>query len=290
MEKIDIINKALIKLGCETATAVTDDTKDMRLINQVYDGIKKEELQKHNWIFAKKRATIYCEAIKMSAENLAEAAASDDDITLTVADNVITVTAAEAGASGNDITLASTNKKITVSGATLTGGDVQSKASGKITFASNITAGDIITINSMEYVAGTDFEIGTSEDTNEFELPQDCLLLLEVCGYGPVATAPYQYGAYKPYDVAGRYIYADKEKITVEYTADIDTNKLDVNFVNVFACAIAAELCEAITQSDSKTKIMYEKYALAVRDAKRINAIQMPNASISAGILELSRL
>lgn len=121
-------------------------------------------------------------------------------------------------------------------------------------------------------------------------MPQDCLLLLEILGYGAIATAPYQYGANKEYDLAGKYIYTNKDKITIDYIANIDESKLDINFINVFACAVAFELAEVITQSDQKVKTLYEKYLLALKCAKRVNAIQIPNQSVGSGIIERSRI
>lgn len=56
--KLEIVNKILIKLGCETVDSLLTDTKPVRLINDVYEYIKEIELQKHNWICAKKQAIL----------------------------------------------------------------------------------------------------------------------------------------------------------------------------------------------------------------------------------------
>ena len=192
--KLEIVNKILIKLGCETVESLEADTKAVRLIKEVYEHIKELELQRHNWIFAKKK-------VVLQPEN-----------------------------------------------------------------------------------------VDSEKFKKRFELPTDCLLLLEIEGFGAIATYPYQCGADKEYDVAGRYIYTNRDKIIIDYVANIDDSKLDVNFVNVFACAVAFELAEVITQSDQKVKTLYEKYLLAVKAAKRINATQMPNQSMGTGTLERSRL
>lgn len=194
MTKLEIVNKILIKLGCETVESLEADTKPLRVIKTVFDHIKKVELQRHDWFFAKKQVTLQPE------------------------------------------------------------------------------------------------EIDGEQFKKRFELPVDCLLLLEILGFGAIATYPYQYGSHKEYDIAGRYIYTNKEKITIDYIADIDDSKLDTNFIEVFCCAVAFEVGEVITQSDQKVKTLYEKYLLAVKAAKRINAIQMPNRSMGSGILERSRL
>ena len=106
--KLKMFNKTLIKLGCETITAITEDKKSVRAINEIYDDIVKEELQKHNWIFANKRAVLFANDILSTVENVADV--SVDDVVLTYNKNVLTITAASVGTSGNDIVIKSTNK------------------------------------------------------------------------------------------------------------------------------------------------------------------------------------
>lgn len=289
--KLKIFNKTLIKLGCETITAITDDTKSVRLINEIYDDIVKEELQKHCWIFAKKKAVIFANDILQTVKNVASV--SVDDVVLSYDKNMLVITAASAGTSGNDIVIKSTNKKVVCSGATLTGGTIDKKAVGTITFNSNMDKGDSITIGDTELVAGTDFSIGEQVEgffKRKFELPDDLLLLLEVDGFNALATYPYQYGAYKQYDIADRNIYCNKDVITVNYTAEVSEDKFDLNFVNAVCCRICYELAEVLTEDDQKKQTWMNEYLLAVRDAKRVNAIQLPNASLGAGIIERVRV
>lgn len=191
--KLNLFNKTLIKMGCETIKAISEDTKPVRLINEIYDDIVKEELQKHDWVFAKRRVT-------------------------------------------------------------LTG--MQSEGVFKFCF----------------------------------NLPFDCLLLLEIEGFNALATYPYQYGAYKQYEIAGKNVYCNKDKITVVYTASVDESNFDFNFTNVICCRIAYELADVLTQDDQKKQTWMNEYLLAVRDAKRVNAIQLPNASLGAGVLERIRV
>lgn len=286
-----MFNKTLIKLGCETITAITDDTKSVRLINEIYDDIVKEELQKHNWIFAKSRVILYANDILETVENIA--AVSVDDVVLTYNKNVLTVTAASVGTSGNDIVIKSTNKKVVCSGAALTGGTADTKAVGTITFNSNMDKGDSITIGDTTLVAGTDFEIGKvagGKLAREFELPSDLLLLLEIDGFNALATYPYQYGAYKQYDVVGKSIYCNKDSITISYTASVSEDSFDFNFINAVCCRICYELAEVLTEDDQKKQTWMIEYDRAIKDAKRVNAIQLPNASIGSGVMERVRV
>lgn len=290
--KLKVFNKTLIKLGSETISAITDDSKSVRLINEIYDDIVKEELQKHNWIFAKKKAVLFANDILSTVENVADVTV--DDVVLTCDKNVLMITAASVGTSGNDIVIKSTNKKVVCSDTTLKGGTTDTKASGTITFNSNMDKGDSITIGDTTLVAGTDFEIGkTVSDgrlTREFSLPTDLLLLLEIDGFNALSTYPYQYGAYKQYDIIGRNIYCNKDIITIDYTASVEEDKFDSNFVNAVCCRICYELAEVLTQDDQKKQTWMIEYDRAIKDAKRVNAIQLPNASLGSGVLERVRV
>ena len=289
--KLKIFNKTLIKLGSETITEINDNVKSVRVINEIYDDIVKEELQKHCWIFAKKKAVIFADDILQTVKNVASV--SVDDVVLSYDKNMLVITAASAGTSGNDIVIKSTNKKVVCSGDSLKGGTVDKKAVGTITFNSNMDKGDSITIGDTELVAGTDFSIGEQIEgffKRKFELPDDLLLLLEVDGFNALTTYPYQYGAYKQYDIADRNIYCNKDVITVNYTAEVSEDKFDLNFVNAVCCRICYELAEVLTEDDQKKQTWMNEYLLAVRDAKRVNAIQLPNASLGAGIIERVRV
>lgn len=289
--KLKMFNKTLIKLGCETITAITDESKSVRLIDEIYGDIVKEELQKHNWIFAKKQVQLFANDILTTVENVADV--TIDDVELSADGNVLTITALNAGFSGNDIVIKSTNKKVICSDTTLKGGTLDTKASGTITFNSNMDKGDSITIGDTTLVAGTDFEIGKrvyGKLSREFSLPSDLLLLLEIDGFNALSTYPYQYGEYKQYDVVGTNVYCNKDSITLSYTAAVDEDKFDATFVNAVCCRICYELAEVLTQDDQKKQTWMNEYLLAIRDAKRVNAIQLPNASIGSGVLERVRV
>jgi hypothetical protein len=47
-------------------------------------------------------------------------------------------------------------------------------------------------------------------------------------------------------------------------------------FVEALACRLAAELCESLTQSTSKREAAWMEYRQAIRQAKRVNAIEVP--------------
>lgn len=278
-------------MGCETISAITDDTKAVRLINTIYDDVVKEELQKHNWIFAKAKAVIYANDILETVQNIAEITVSG--VVLDYDNNVLTITAQSVGTEGNSIQIKSSNRKIVCSGQTLQGGSQSTYASAKITFNANMDNNDSITIGNTELVAGTNFAIGQiceGRFAREFDLPDDCLLLLEVEGFNALTAFPYQYGEYKQYDVAGRKLYCNKDNIVVFYTCTVGETDFDYNFTNVLCCRLAYELADVLSQDDNKKKTWFEEYMIAIRDAKRVNAIQMPNSSIGTGVMERARI
>lgn len=47
-------------------------------------------------------------------------------------------------------------------------------------------------------------------------------------------------------------------------------------FVEVLACRLAAEVCEELTQSAGKKEALWGEYKRAIREARRVNAIEQP--------------
>lgn len=57
----EICNRALIRLGADTITDITEDSKEGRLCNILYNQIRKELLRSHPWNFATKRSILASE-------------------------------------------------------------------------------------------------------------------------------------------------------------------------------------------------------------------------------------
>jgi len=55
---VGICNQALAKLGATRIVALTDDTKQARLLNSIYEVKRDAELAANPWTFATKRAQI----------------------------------------------------------------------------------------------------------------------------------------------------------------------------------------------------------------------------------------
>ena len=61
---IDIVNRALTKLGERHITSLGDDVKAARAASSLYDIVRDAEIAAHSWNFAKKRDKLSAEAAK----------------------------------------------------------------------------------------------------------------------------------------------------------------------------------------------------------------------------------
>lgn len=117
-----------------------------------------------------------------------------------------------------------------------------------------------------------------------YPLPVDCLRVLSLFGYdiGP-NLSDYLSGQGQPYVIEGRSILygtpgaGSYSALPLRYIASIeDTTQWDSAFTDAFACRLAAEIAEKITQSPDKRKLAWQEYQQAIAEAKRANAIELP--------------
>lgn len=70
---------------------------------------------------------------------------------------------------------------------------------------------------------------------------------------------------------------SDTNVLPIRYLARItDPTAFDPCFVQMFACKLAWQCCERITQSNTKRAAMMEEYQFHKADARRTNAFEMP--------------
>lgn len=101
-----------------------------------------------------------------------------------------------------------------------------------------------------------------------FQLPSDCLRLL---------PPDHNEGTYmQDWKLEGRLILTnDTAPLQIRYVARItDPNQYDTLFNESLACKLAMEMCEELTQSNSKKQLIAEEYKAAIREARRINAFE----------------
>ena len=115
----------------------------------------------------------------------------------------------------------------------------------------------------------------------QYPLPSDFLGLVQV-GEFYVRTGR---AGKTPWSVEGGNILTDFEApLKMRYMARIDNPALyDPLFVEVLACKLALEACEALTQSSGKKQAASEEYKFAMSEAVRQDAIENPPDELPQG-------
>ncbi len=164
---IDIVNRALDKLGESKINTIDDNTERARVMKRAYDRVREAELRAHPWNFAKRRALLPADA--------------------------------DAPAFGFDYA---------------------------------------------------------------YTFPADCLRVLP--------------GVEDDWTIEGRKILTDTAApLQVRYIANlVETGDFDALFVEVFACRLAVECAEKITQSSAKREQAKDEYARALVEARKANAFE----------------
>jgi len=102
--------------------------------------------------------------------------------------------------------------------------------------------------------------------TYQHPVPSDFLRLLEV---RDMSAGEYQ--------VESNQILADDDTLYIRYIARItDPVQFDSLFVDAVSSRLAYELCEALTQSNTKRNILWEEYTDGLTRAKRADAQENP--------------
>lgn len=113
----------------------------------------------------------------------------------------------------------------------------------------------------------------------QFPLPNDYLSLVQVGEFYLRSRMQ------APWSVEGGRILTNMEApLRIRYQADVDNPGLfDPLFVEVLACKLAMEACEAINQSSTKYQACAEAYQFAVTEATRQDAIENPPNELPQG-------
>lgn len=99
-----------------------------------------------------------------------------------------------------------------------------------------------------------------------FPLPNDNLRLLEV---RDLST--------DEYSVEDGSILADATTLYIRYIYRVtDPNRYDALFIDAAACRLAFELCEALTQSNTKKDALFQEYEDSLTRARRVDGQENP--------------
>lgn len=114
---------------------------------------------------------------------------------------------------------------------------------------------------------------------NRFQMPTDCLRVL-ACGEGHpgVDLSSIRGMPNAAYAIEGRYILTDQDgPLYLRYIARIeDTTQWNAGFVQVFACALALEVADELTASQSRVEQCEKLYQKHLRAASRAGAVELP--------------
>ena len=101
---------------------------------------------------------------------------------------------------------------------------------------------------------------------NAFQLPTDFLALAP-------PYAEYNSNA-RDWKIEGQKIYTnDQAPLQIRYMAQVtDPNLMDALFIEALSTAIAVEICEEITQSNTKKDALKNDYDIAIKRARKANA------------------
>lgn len=114
---------------------------------------------------------------------------------------------------------------------------------------------------------------------HQYALPADFLRLDMINDQYPATVMDNYIGTeVLDYAIEGNLILTDIDApLKLRYIARIeDPNSWDVNFREMLASRIAAEICEDLTQSDTKKQAAWNDYKRAKVNAIRIGAIEKP--------------
>lgn len=111
----------------------------------------------------------------------------------------------------------------------------------------------------------------------EYQLPADCLRILQVNDIYPgVDLSDYRGSDSAEWRVEGRKILTNiSAPLKIRYISRVeDTGQWDAAFTEAFACRLAAEVVERLTQSNAKKDTAWSEYKQAISMAVRADAIE----------------
>ena len=112
-----------------------------------------------------------------------------------------------------------------------------------------------------------------------YQLPTDYMSLIQV---GNLLVYP-RMDTRGLFSIEGNQLLTDLgPSLPLRYIKRVeDPNLYDASFIEAFACRLAWESCESLTQSATKRQLAASEYEAAIRRAVRANAIERPSQVIA---------
>lgn len=126
----------------------------------------------------------------------------------------------------------------------------------------------------------------------QYPVPADFLRLLQANDVFFVSLTNYRDMNEADYKLENGLILTDLgAPLKIRYVASVtDTADWDSAFVESFACRLAIEACERLTQNPTKRELALAQYRLSLGTAIRANAIENPNEPFPDDTWILSRI
>ena len=100
----------------------------------------------------------------------------------------------------------------------------------------------------------------------QHEFPSDLLRLLEIRDLNR-----------DEYQVEGNHILTDEDTLYIRYIRQVtDPNEYDALFIEAVSCFMAYEMCESLTQSNTKKEMLWQDYQSALMRAKSVDGQENP--------------
>lgn len=125
-------------------------------------------------------------------------------------------------------------------------------------YAWNFAIGRAITAPDTESPAwGFDYQ---------HSLPSDCLKFIEVLDHSTTE-----------YEIEGGKILTDSDTLRIRYVRKItDPNEFDAMFLSLASALMAVEMCESLTQSNTKKNLLMQEFTDAARQTRSVDAMENP--------------
>jgi len=127
----------------------------------------------------------------------------------------------------------------------------------------------------------------------QYQIPSDCLRLIQVNDvYQGPDLSNYRNSSTAQYMLEGNKILATyAPPLKVRYVSSIeDTTEWDAAFVEAFACRLAMEMAEDLTQSNTKRELAQGEYEQAMSMAIRAGAFEQQHQDLPDDAWVLSRI
>ena len=113
---------------------------------------------------------------------------------------------------------------------------------------------------------------------NQYRLPPDCLRVLEAGPWPQAVMDDYIAGENRAWIIEGRNLLSNQgPPLNLVFLRRVDDPAFyPPAFVEVLAAKLAVRMSERLGGSNSKRELAWKEYDLALKQARRLNAIQLP--------------